>query len=693
MIQPFLNYQPNKSLNRPGDIARIEESSTSQRTGKKKGPSTEGSGSAKAVEGVIYKITDTRAILAVDQAKDSTSDDIDLPEKCRLVKLANTVTYDRMDKAIDNLEKVLQLSPPEPSLSTDVAAPSRERRDNITLNPLIEVLVGKRRPGQPIPLPDLQFMDPGLNPSQQEAVRFALEAPEIALIHGPPGTGKTHTLVEIIRQLVGQEKKVLVCGASNLAVDNLLERLIPHGIPVTRLGHPARVLGSLQSSTLDTQAAASDESQLAKDVKAEMEAVMNTLAGKGKGKKPRGAERKKMWDEVKELRKEYRKREGVVVKSVMSRAKVVLATCHSSGGRQLLNTQFDVLVIDEATQAMEAVCWIPIFKSKKLILAGDPMQLPPTILSTDKEKQKKAGKAASAPTAKDKKPSSSKSKSKSSQPSKTVEPKDDTPKALEPEDTDGLSADEGMIDDPSPLPIPSKGVTLRIPESLETTLFDRLEGMYGVWIKRMLTVQYRMHASICEFPSETLYASRLTCHESVAGHLLRDLPGVNNEPDFMDVVSLPVVFFDTAGCEYFERLETNEEGGGGDEGSRRNENEAMVVKQWVEKLVEAGVQPHQIALITPYQAQVAHLVSLLRPSMPELEIGTVDGMQGREKEAVILSLVRSNDKGARSRVLKGKAKIKRRHDPSATPLVCNWRLFNGLKWQRLPQEVDEMAGG
>ncbi|KAG9046389.1 hypothetical protein FS837_004521, partial [Tulasnella sp. UAMH 9824] len=527
-------YAIEIARNRPGDIARIEESSTSQRTGKKKGSSAEAPGSAKVVEGVIYKITDTRAVLAVDQAKDSTSDDIDLPEKCRLVKLANTVTYDRMDKAIDNLEKVLQLTPPEPS---DGAAPSRERQDNVALNPLIEVLVGKRPPSQPIPLEDLQFMDPSLNPSQQEAVRFALEAPEIALIHGPPGTGKTHTLVEIIRQLVGQEKRVLVCGASNLAVDNLLERLIPHGIPVTRLGHPARVLGSLQSSTLDTQAAASDESQLAKDVKAELETVMSTLAGKGKGKKPRGAERKKMWDEVKELRKEYRKREGVVVKSVMSRAKVVLATCHSSGGRQLLNTKFDVLVIDEATQAVEAVCWIPIFKSKKLILAGDPMQLPPTILSTDKDKQQKAGKPTTMSSAKDKKASSSKPKAKGSQPSKTVEPKDEVLKSSQEEDTDGFSADEGMKDDPIPSlqSLTLRGTILRIPESLETTLFDRLEGMYGARIKRMLTVQYRMHATICEFPSETLYASRLTCHESVAGHLLRDLPGVNNDPDFMDV--------------------------------------------------------------------------------------------------------------------------------------------------------------
>lgn len=89
-----------------------------------------------------------------------------------------------MDKAIDNLEKVLQLTPPEPS---DGAAPSRERGDNVSMNPLIEVLVGKRPPSPPVPLQDLQFMDPSLNPSQQEAVRFALEAPEIALIHGPPG--------------------------------------------------------------------------------------------------------------------------------------------------------------------------------------------------------------------------------------------------------------------------------------------------------------------------------------------------------------------------------------------------------------------------------------------------------------------------------------------------------------------------
>lgn len=121
------------------------------------------------------------------------------------------------------------------------------------------------------------------------------------------------------------------------------------------------------------------------------------------------------------------------------------------------------------------------------------MQLPPTILSTDKDKQQKAGKSTATSSAKDKKASSSKPKAKASQPSKTAEPKDEAPKSSPEEDTDGLSADEGMKDDPIPSlqSLTLRGTTLRIPESLETTLFDRLEGMYGARIKRMLTVQYR----------------------------------------------------------------------------------------------------------------------------------------------------------------------------------------------------------
>lgn len=131
----------------------------------------------------------------------------------------------------------------------------------------------------------------------------------------------------------------------------------------------------------------------------------------------------------------------------------------------------------------------------------------------------------------------------------------------------------------------------------------------------------RMHSQICEFPSKTLYSSKLTCHESVASHLLCDLPNVQarSEEEEKEVLGTPVVFFDTAGCEYFERLD-----GDGDEGSRCNENEATVVKNWVETLVrfscfkrvwvrltllnipqvEFGVLPSQIAVITPCASSV-----------------------------------------------------------------------------------------
>lgn len=154
-----------------------------------------------------------------------------------------------------------------------------------------------------------------------------------------------------------------------------------------------------------------------------------------------------------------------------------------------------------------------------------------------------------------------------------------------------------------------KPITLRPSKTLQVTLFDRLERLYGPGIKRMLTVQYRMHAQIAAFPSKTLYHAALVSHESVRAHRLRDLPGAraderHADERYADALDVPVVFFDTAGCEYFERLEGGGEGGGRgvEEGSRCNENEAVVVKGWVERLVEAGVLPSQIAIITPCAA-------------------------------------------------------------------------------------------
>ncbi|KAF8208137.1 AAA domain-containing protein [Mycena galopus ATCC 62051] len=640
---------PPHSL-RPGDLARIEANVSAAGPSKKvaaKKPA-ESKGSQQA-EGVVYRVTDTRIVIAID-GSDSSSEDLDLPERCRVLKLANSVTYDRMDKTIDQLEKIAT------GTSNEKIATETSR--------LIQVLLAQTTRSENTSIPDVKFFDESLNDSQKDAVKFCLQAPEVACIHGPPGTGKTHTLIEIIRQLTSvslanpKPLRLLVCGASNLSVDNILERLLAlpasekgSKIKVTRIGHPARVMShqGILDSTLEVKAGRTEQAALAKDVKNELETALGVLSGKGKGVKgkgPRGAERRKMWDEVKALRKEYRQREGGVVNSVLADSQVVLATCHSAGGRQLRNHDFDVVIIDEATQALEAVCWVPILKGKKLILAGDPMQLPPTVLSVDKtKKEKKSTKA---------------STSKSVQSDKKPSPPAPAPDIQSPAEGDGSDSESSSSSEtetePSDKPKPARKEkappqqkvkpkdhvpVLRPPRTLETTLFDRLEKMYGSNIKRMLQVQYRMHSDICAFPSKTLYSSKLTSSPSVASHLLRDLPETHADSldDEKEVLATPVVFFDTAGCEYFERLE-----GDNDEGSRCNENEATVVKNWVDKLVGAGVQPAQIAVISPYQAQVTLLTSLIRPQYGiELEIGTVDGMQGREKDAVIISLVRSNE--------------------------------------------------
>ncbi|KIK68283.1 hypothetical protein GYMLUDRAFT_154386 [Collybiopsis luxurians FD-317 M1] len=630
---------------RPGDLARIEANVTA----KPKKPA-QADAKESAVEGVVYKVSDTRIVVAVD-----SEDDLSLPERCRVVKLANSVTYDRMDRAIEQLEKII----------------NGEKGTELT--PLIKVLMGMMPPSSKDKIDDITFFDETLNPSQKEAVKFCLASPEIACIHGPPGTGKTHTLIEIIRQLTSSAKspkRILVCGASNLSVDNILERLLALPVSdkhprlnVTRIGHPARVMThqGVLDATLDIKAARTDQASLVKDVKLEIETTLGLLSGKGKGVKGRvkGAERKKLWDEVKALRKEYRNREGGIVTSVLNESQIVVATCHSSGGRQLRNQDFDVVIIDEATQALEAVCWIPIFKAKKLILAGDPMQLPPTILSLDHEKRKsqkgqkgQKGGAASKST-------KVKSQTKNSLATKPTDPpategnvsEASTPPESDSDEDEGREGEDARPEsnaNKAKIDVRPRNILLRPPRTLETTLFDRLESMYGPGIKRMLNVQYRMHKQICTFPSQTLYSNKLTSHSSVAEHLLLDLPetqklGSPDEETKKEVLGTPVTFFDTAGCEYFERV-SGEGGVGDDEGSRCNENEATVVKQWVDSLVEAGVGPERIAIITPYQAQVTLLTSLLRPQYgTPLEIGTVDGMQGREKDAVVISLVRSND--------------------------------------------------
>jgi predicted DNA helicase len=179
--------------------------------------------------------------------------------------------------------------------------------------------------------------------------------------------------------------------------------------------------------------------------------------------------------------------------------------------------------------------------------------------------------------------------------------------------------------------------TILSPEAAErglaVSLMERLIAQFGPGVSRLLTVQHRMNSAIMGFSNTEFYNGELIAHESVANHRLCDLPGVNAEP----ITELPVQFIDTAGASFDEELEE-------DTGSRRNVQEAALAVKKVRALIAAGVSATQIGVITPYRAQVR----LLRERLVDVtgvEIDSVDGFQGREKEAIVVSLVRSNVEG------------------------------------------------
>lgn len=442
----------------------------------------------------------------------------------------------------------------------------------------MRVAFGHTTPLQPDEITEpIEFLDPTLNDSQKDAIQFALGSKDIALIHGPPGTGKTHTLIELIMQFVQRNKRILVCGPSNISIDNIVERLALKKVPVVRIGHPARLLPSVLEHSLEVLTQTSDAAGIVKDVRKEMDEKQASIR-----KTKSGRERRVIYDDLKHLRKEFRERESKCVDNLVRESSVVLATLHGAGGHQLKNQKFDVVIIDEASQALEAQCWISLMSAEKVVLAGDHLQLPPTVKSTNQKSK-------------------------------------DGPKQDVPENKEML-----------------KGF------SLERTLFDRLLALQGPGIKRMLTTQYRMHDKIMRFPSDELYESKLMAAESVKARLLVDLP---YEIHGTDDTQEPLVFWDTQGGDFPEKTEDAEiskkETLLGE--SKSNEMEALVVARHVDNLVDAGVRPEDIAVITPYNGQRALLSQMLREKYPGLELGSVDGFQGREKEAVVVSLVRSNE--------------------------------------------------
>ena len=394
-----------------------------------------------------------------------------------------------------------------------------------------------------------------LNKPQRAAISFALAAPHFAIIHGPPGTGKTTTVVELIREVVARGDSVLACAPSNHAVDNLLEKLLAAGELPVRLGHPARVLPELRARAIDILAEKHPDARQARKVARDAFALFRQ-ADKWTRDRPQPGEKAALRREARDMLSEARRLESLAVQRVLDDARVVCATLTGLDSQLLGLRRFDVVVIDEACQATEPAAWVPLLRANKVVLAGDHCQLPPTVLS---------------------------------------------PEAAE--------------------------------RGLSVSLMERLVARFGTEAARLLTVQHRMNAAIMSFSNAEFYAGRLIAHESVASHRLCDLPGVAACP----LTELPVQFIDTAGASYDEELEE-------DTGSRRNVQEAALAVKKVRALLAAGVSASQVGVITPYRAQVRLLRDRLADA-PGVEIDSVDGFQGREKEAIIVSFVRSNNEG------------------------------------------------
>jgi len=331
--------------------------------------------------------------------------------------------------------------------------------------------------------------------------------------------------VELIKQAVCYKNwKVLVCAPSNVAVDNILERLAAvsdkksQKMKCMRLGHPARLQPSVLEHSMERLIQSADGSEIVRDCKKELKQYLDTLSAcydnnkskKGKIKdannKPTSsyAERRQARSEISHLRKEIRAREERVLEELIRSRQVILATNVGAASKVLYGTSFDLVVIDEAAQALEASCWIPALRGNRLVLAGDHKQLAPTIQSRD------AG---------------------------------------------------------------AKG--------LGYTMFDRALAIHGSnSVSRMLSVQYRMHQCISDWSSNAMYEGKLQSAACVAHRKLADLPkilkvsSINKSVNDMEddgLLDINLLLIDTAGCDIEEETTPS--------GSKRNLGEARIVEQ------------------------------------------------------------------------------------------------------------------
>lgn len=474
-----------------------------------------------------------------------------IKKKTRLDLYANDITFRRME---DNLKHL--------SLKGKNA---------------LEYILNERDPKKNRDTPYISYIDENLNESQKSAIENSLSCENFFLIHGPFGTGKTRTLVELISQETRQGHKVLATAESNAAVDNILERLMDNKkLNLTRIGHPQRVSKHNITQTLAYKV---ENHKLNKKIKKIHKKIDNMIekrkvhtkptpqyrrglgdydilhfASKGKGTRGVSADKIKSmakWieinQEIDEAHDEIKRIENRMIKDIIDSSDVILATNSSAALESIARVKFDVAIIDEASQATIPSVLIPIAKAHRFILAGDHKQLPPTIISD------RAG-------------------------------------------------------------------------ELEKTLFEELIRKYP-HKSQLLNVQYRMNNLLMKFPNQEFYNNGLKSDASVDDININDILDSTQKEEAL-------LFIDTSNVDIEGETHLK------DSKSIVNHIEAEISSNIVNDYLNIGVEEEDIGIISPYADQVKVI-----QDMTPVEVKTVDGFQGREKEIIIISTVRSNDNG------------------------------------------------
>lgn len=435
------------------------------------------------------------------------------PERCRIDLYVKESTYRRQ---LDNLKNLS----PEGKYALHFALNHKEPKNN-----------GK--------IENIHFYDPELNNTQKEAIKRSLNSQHFFLIHGPFGTGKTKTLVEIILQEAKLKKKILVSADSNAAVDNIAERLIDKNLNITRIGNDDKINSKIKKYSLTFKTKKHPYYQKIIENKNKLSELHEKLD------KTRNMETWKVNQLKFEIKQKYQENQNIqntIHKEILKKSQIILTTNTSAALEVLADCHFKVAIIDEASQTTIPSVLIPISKADKFILAGDPKQLPPTVTSNNDE--------------------------------------------------------------------------------LKETLFELLQNNFPQQ-QKMLNEQNRMNEKLMEFPNNEFYDGKLKCGEKSKNYFLDE----NQDPYYP---KSPILFIDTS-------LDKNNGEKQHDEStSLYNTLESEIASKIANRYIQ-NVPESQIGIITPYADQV----NLIKNHV-SVNVDTVDGFQGNEKDVIIISMVRSN---------------------------------------------------